>query len=86
MENSKNEKPVFERIMDVIGFVFVPVGGCGSCDAKGLCKKIHSSVLRGDGCAVVCFEYNGNLDGCFKFRGNVIKETERTVSQIYRSA
>lgn len=84
MENSKNEKPSFERIMDAIGFVFVPIGGCGNCDATGTCKKVHHSCLCHDGCAVVCYEHNGTLDGCFKFRGHAVKESGTAGCRVYR--
>lgn len=84
MENNKNEKPSFERIMDAIGFMFDPLGGCGNCDAKGMCLRVHKSILCHDGCSVVCFEHNGNLDGCFKFKPHAVKNSEMAGRRVYR--
>lgn len=62
----KDDRPMFERIMDAIGFVFVRTGSCIVCDAKSMCGKVRK--MCHDNCVSVGFYHNVGYDGCFKFK------------------
>lgn len=57
---------MFERVMDACGFVFCKTGGCSTCDARGMCRKV--SYVSNDRCVNVGFHYGVGWDGCFKFK------------------